>query len=243
MTRLVLCIDDTDNLDSIGTGEIADQIAAMVRKQAWGTASRVTRHQLFIHKDIPYTSHNSSMCFEAEIMEAKLEEFYSFCQQHLVKVHAPGSDPGLCIVNMSHFSAAEQCIEFGRKAKQMVLTKDQAYQLAKKCKIHLSEHGGTGQGVIGALAGCGLRLSGNDGRFRGKLKLPSEWMTIGEILQYEQIDDVRTEDGRIHSLDTLVDVTGNVKTVLLDYQSILLIQEKQDHSGWELLSKEKLKAY
>lgn len=246
MTRLLVCIDDTDNLDSIGTGEIADQIAMMVRKQAWGVASRVTRHQLFIHEDIPYTSHNSSMCFEATIVEDSLEEFYSFCQRHLVKFHADGSDPGLCIVNLNQLTAADELIEFGRKAKKMVLTKDLAYQFARDNGIHLTEHGGTGQGVIGALAGCGLRLSGNDGRFRGKRKMPSEIMTIEDILKDEFIDQIRPEDGKVLPPDTLVDVTGNAKTVFLDNQSVLLVQEKitQDNqTGWELITKEKLKKY
>lgn len=246
MIRLLVCIDDTDNLDSIGTGEIADQIAMMVRKQAWGVATRVTRHQLFIHEDIPYTSHNSSMCFEATIVEDNLEEFYSFCQRHLVKFHADGSDPGLCIVNLNKFSAHNELIEFGKKAKKMVLTKEIAYQFARDNGIHLTEHGGTGQGVIGALAGCGLRLSGNDGRFRGKRKLPQAVMTIEDILKDEQIDQVRPEDGTVLPLQTLIDVTENAKTVFLDHQSVLLIQEKrpdENQVGWELISKEKLKKY
>lgn len=246
MIHLLVCIDDTDNLESIGTGEIADQIAMMVRKQAWGVSSRVTRHQLFIHEDIPYTSHNSSMCFEATIVEDSLEEFYSFCQRHLIKFHAEGSDPGLCIVNMNGFTARDELIEFGQKAKKMVLTKELAYQFAQDHGIHLTEHGGTGQGVIGALAGCGLRLSGNDGRFRGKRKLPSEVMTVEEILQDEQIDHVRPEDGRTLPLDTLIDVTGNAKTVFLNHQSVLLVQEKntiENQIEWELISKDKLKKY
>ncbi|MDP4104265.1 MAG: hypothetical protein Q8935_04870 [Bacillota bacterium] len=246
MIRLLVCIDDTDNLDSIGTGEIADQIAMMVRKQAWGVASRVTRHQLFIHEDIPYTSHNSSMCFEATVDEDRLDEFNSFCQRHLVKFHADGSDPGLCIVNLNDFTAENELIEFGQKAKKMVLTKEEAYQFARDNGIHLTEHGGTGQGVIGALAGCGLRLSGNDGRFRGKRKLPHPVMSVEEILKDEHIDQVRTENGTVLPLQTLIDVTGNAKTVFLDHQSVLLVQEKspdENQAGWELISKEKLKKY
>ena len=34
-------------------------------------------------------------------------------------------------------------------------------------KCPLPGYGGTGQGVVGALAGVGLRLYGDDGRFRG----------------------------------------------------------------------------
>ena len=45
-----------------------------------------------------------------------------------------------------------------------------AYLLAEQFpELSLSEHGGTGDGVIGALAGVGLRLSGSDGRIKGKI--------------------------------------------------------------------------
>lgn len=63
--KFYLCIDDTDNLNSIGTGTIAEQILKKIIEKGFGPCSLVTRHQLFIHPDIPYTSHNSSMCFMA----------------------------------------------------------------------------------------------------------------------------------------------------------------------------------
>ena len=65
--QILISIDDTDNLDSRGTGEIASLIAEAVQQKGWGTTGMVTRHQLLVHPDIPYTSHNSAMCFTAEI--------------------------------------------------------------------------------------------------------------------------------------------------------------------------------
>ena len=73
---------------------------------------------------------------------------------------APGSDPGLCVVATTSVSGPKALIGFGQTAKDSVLTKSDAYGLAQRLGIHLSEHGGTGQGVIGALAGAGLRLIG-----------------------------------------------------------------------------------
>lgn len=61
----------------------------------------------------------------------------------------------------------KRLIEFGKMAKQAVTNKQAAYDLARETGIHLSEQGGTGDGVIGAIAGIGLRLSGNDGRYCG----------------------------------------------------------------------------
>lgn len=246
MIDLLICIDDTDNLHSIGTGEIADQIAMLIRKKGWGEASQVSRHQLYIHEDIPYTSHNSSMCFEAKIDSEILNEIYPFVERYLQKHHADGSDPGLCIVNLTEFTAHEELIAFGKRAKKEVLTKEMAYQFAEKHSIYLTEHGGTGLGVIGALAGCGLRLTGNDGRFRGKRKLEKSVMTIAEIVADEKIDSVRTVSGEELPLTAKIDVSGIAKTVLLNHQSTLIVQKKEnqtDDVAWEIISKQQLKEY
>ena len=56
--NIFIGIDDTDNLESRGTGRLARSIAADLGKtyDLYG----VTRHQLLVHPDIPYTSHNSA---------------------------------------------------------------------------------------------------------------------------------------------------------------------------------------
>lgn len=165
--RILIAIDDTDNHETPGTGHLASFLSESFEKKGWGKGFPVTRHQLYLHKDIPYTSHNSSMCFEAEIDCNELENIKTFCQDFLVRESAPGSDPGLCIVDTEALKSVDALVEYGRKAKNTVLNKDIAYNLAGSLNVHLSEHGGTGDGIIGALAGTGLRLSGNDGRFRG----------------------------------------------------------------------------
>ncbi|EUA24672.1 hypothetical protein I552_3211 [Mycobacterium xenopi 3993] len=56
-------------------------------------------------------------------------------------------------------------VDFGRRAKREVLCTNQAHELAAGLGVHLSGHGGSCDGVIGALAAVGLHLSGNDGLF------------------------------------------------------------------------------
>jgi len=51
---LYLGIDDTDTRESRGTGRLARMIAAELARSYVVTG--VTRHQLFIHPSIPYTS-------------------------------------------------------------------------------------------------------------------------------------------------------------------------------------------
>ena len=63
--KLFVCIDDTDNYDSIGTGELLENMMGEAAIKGLAKAGFTVRYQLFIHDDIPYTSHNSSMCCAA----------------------------------------------------------------------------------------------------------------------------------------------------------------------------------
>ncbi len=82
----------------------------------------------------------------------------------------PEADPGLCVVVPDRLADPVRLIDYGYLAKREVLDKNSAYTLASELGIHLSEHGGTGQGLIGVMAGAGLRLGGNDGSFKDKSK-------------------------------------------------------------------------
>jgi hypothetical protein len=134
---------------------------------------------------------------------------------------------------------------FGYKAKTTVISKDEAYETAAIHGIHLSEHGGTGQGVIGALAGAGLRLSGNDGRFKGKLRIPSRngTATVTEIRDFG-IDLVRTVDGTLLKESEHVHVGDHVKLVLLEGKSVLLVvPDNGKDVMWKAADKKLIKAY
>ena len=243
--KILLTIDDTDNLVSAGTGELCEMIAASIEEKGWGTCSGVTRHQLFIHEDIPYTSHNSSMCFRANIQEDYLQSIIDFAANFLKTESAEGSDPGLCVVNEETLQAPQKLIEFGEKAKKQVLTKADAYGLAKELAIHLSEHGGTGDGVIGALAGTGLRLTGNDGRFKGhhQVSMKDTSTTVQKLLAHSGIDRVEDLHGESLPLDTTISLSNKVKTVLLDHKSVLLLfQDPEDHL-WKNCTKQQLKGF
>jgi len=246
--EILIAIDDTDNLDSKGTGELAEEIAVTIRKRGWGNTQGVTRHQLFIHKDIPYTSHNSSMCFRAEIKPEFFEEIKQFSQEYLRKESADGSDPGLCIVTIHELKNHEKLMEFGSNAKKQIITKKEAYDLAKELGIHLSEHGGTGQGIIGALAGAGLRLRGSDGRFKGGINLPKDKTSVQvkELKNYDNLNEVMSIDGQIINDEEYVLINGKIKTVLLNHRAVLFVQpaETEDEGArWENCSKQYLRRF
>lgn len=250
MIRVLLCADDTDRIDSAwGTGELVYSISETMEERGWGKSYGVTRHQLLIHPDVPYTSHNSSMCFVADLNDSDLDALTGYATEYLFKESASGSDPGLCIAVPDQLSRLDLLIAFGRKAKEVVVTKQEAYSLAQQLGVHLSEHGGTGQGIIGALAGVGLRLSGNDGRLRGKIKLKSAngIADVGSIRSQTNIAMVKSPDGALLADDELVRLGDMVKPVMMDGKFVLLVAPivAADAGGatWQTLTKQQLKGY
>ena len=178
--KLYVCIDDTDNLDSIGTGELLENMMREAAARGLAKSGFVVRYQFLIDDAIAYTSHNSAMCCTAQTDDRAA--FTAFCENYLRHNAAEGSDPGLCVLTDDDALDYAPLIAFGRLAQTQVLTKAQAYAAAKAfgADVHLSEHGGSGIGVIGALAGVGLRAGKAEGRIKGKLYPPMdrvEWTT------------------------------------------------------------------
>ena len=250
--KILTAIDDTDSLEISSTGELAGMVAAEVEARGWGRHSAVTRHQLLLHPDIPYTSHNSSMCFELDLEKSYLKPFIELAEAMLTRESAPGSDPGLCIAVVDDIADPGLLIDFGYRAKKHVLVKEDAYALARKLKVHLSEHGGTGQGVIGALAGVGLRLTGNDGRFQGQVRLATAedgTASVAEIIGRTKAGLVRSLDGRVLADEERVFIGDNwLKLVLLDNKAMLLVcRDAAESSGrplrWRVCTREELQDY
>jgi hypothetical protein len=247
MNPILVCIDDTDNLNSRGTGELASLLAEQIEQKGWGSSSFVTRHQLLIHPEIPYTSHNSAMCFAALLQEnCSLPRFIEHTARFLEQESASGSDPGLCVAVPDRVSSPARLIAFGLSAKQEVLNKEAAYALARQLGVHLSEHGGSGQGVIGALAGVGLRLGGNDGRLRGQLPLgtPGETRTVSFLRGQPLIEVVRALDGTLPTAGEKVELGEKIKTVLLEGKSVLLVESTGASAvPWRTCSRRQLRNF
>ncbi len=201
MTILV-SIDDTDTMSSRGTGRLAREIAdtLAVDYPVYG----VTRHQLFVHPDIPYTSHNSCAVIHVQTSgDTTADTIFSTVKQVMLDDFIEGSDPGVAVAPADQ--VAPPLIAFGKDAKCTILTQEKARILAKNLKIRLKGLGGTQDGVIGAMAGLGLAVNLNDGRFlqRGKIRDIIGTCTIQQLLAVG-IDEVCTLDGR-----TLTDGCGN----------------------------------
>jgi hypothetical protein len=186
------------------------------------------------------------MTLESRDYDAVMTLFQTFLETRTEK----GSDPGLCVVQLSDSLDGESLAAFGKAAKNRVLTKSDAYSLAARIGVHLSEHGGTGQGVVGALAGIGLRLSGNDGRYRGWYHLgrPGDIVSVGALCEYPFVDALVTSDGHDLPLDTHVMVgSEKTKTVRMGHRQVIVVAPCNGAAGpgiiYRTITKKEAKQY
>jgi len=160
--RVYIGFDDTDNLDSeFGTGKLARRYEALIPAdcRVWG----VVRQQLLVDPGIPYTSHNSSACVIVDFADPSLiGRLVRLAIDHIEETSAAGSDPGLCLISEDD-PALPHLMIFGRRCTERIVTQREAFQAAGHA--HLSGHGGTNDGIIGAAAAVGLTASGWSGRF------------------------------------------------------------------------------
>ncbi|HEX3013869.1 MAG TPA: ABC transporter substrate-binding protein, partial [Methanobacterium sp.] len=91
---IYVCVDDTDNLNSRGTGRLARAIAAELSKKY--PVYRVTRHQLYVHPDIPFTSHNSCAVIHIDMDKKEhLDDIFEIAKKGIYDDFIEGSDPGV----------------------------------------------------------------------------------------------------------------------------------------------------
>ncbi|MEG0157388.1 MAG: hypothetical protein RR661_07040, partial [Anaerovoracaceae bacterium] len=123
--KLFICVDDTDDLTKeTSTGKISDLIAARIVAMGGKMEQGVTRHQLLLHEDIDYTSHNSSMCVLLDIGDLSVEEVKQAAEEVLRANMSAVSDPGLCFCRPDELRKPDKLIAFGRRAQQEVIQKE-----------------------------------------------------------------------------------------------------------------------
>jgi tRNA(Ile2) C34 agmatinyltransferase TiaS len=160
--RVYVGLDDTDVAGADrGTGKLARWFEYRLPKgiHMWGAV----RQQLPVLEGIPYTSKNSSACLILEMPDSLgIDKITDLAADHIRDNFIEGSDPGLCVVP-ENSPAVGPLMDFGRVACNRIVSQKEALQAVNG--DHLSGHGGTNDGIIGAAAGVGLTLSGWSGRF------------------------------------------------------------------------------
>jgi hypothetical protein len=177
--HVLLGLDDTDVLGhKPGTGRLARDLGAHLEQAGLATLVGVVRQQLLVDPRIPYTSHNSPACLILDSDgNGATASVFDEAARYVQSRAAHGSDPGLCLARREVVGAA--VIHWGWRAGSEVLRKADAAELARREGLPLAELGGTGDGIIGALAAVGLTAEGNAGRF---LELAGGLRDLGERL-------------------------------------------------------------
>jgi tRNA(Ile2) C34 agmatinyltransferase TiaS len=178
--RIYLGIDDTDTLNSDrGTGKLARGLVGSLPDDI--RCCGVVRQQLLIHPEVPYTSHNSAACLILEPSgRTGIESIVDCAVQYIERHYLVGSDPGLCVAE-AHKASCDRLSDFGLACTCQLMTQIDA--LAAASGVHLSGHGGSNDGIIGATAAVGLTATGWSGRYieYGRLRSLPEAMKVAEL--------------------------------------------------------------
>lgn len=218
---IFLGIDDTDTRESRGTGRLARTISGELSKEY--EIKGITRHQLYVHPDIPYTSHNSCAVIHIDNHENSLHDILNHAKELMNCDFVEGSDPGICIATTEGITP--EVIEYGIKAKNTVLTQNIAKKIASGSGIHIEGLGGTNDGIIGALAGVGLAATGNDGRYilKDTLRDLRGCLEVTTLMNHG-VDLVKTGDGRIIH-EGIIEFRKFPKPALIDNKAIVFVEE------------------
>lgn len=223
---IYVSIDDTDILDGPrGTGRLARNIADTLAQDY--PVFGVTRHQLYVHPDIPYTSHNSNAVIHVEAEgDDAMDHIQEIAEEAMLGDFFEGSDPGIAVASSEEI--APPLVIYGQDAKCTVLTQERARTLAKNLKIRLKGLGGTEDGVIGAMAGLGLAFASNDGRYLqiGSIRHIRGFCPVDELLA-AGVDEAWTLDGRRVPEGTVVARPDKpVRPCPINGRSVLFVEER-----------------
>jgi hypothetical protein len=244
--KVFIGVDDTDILGGpFGTGRVARDMAARLEQAGKGRTIGVIRYQLLVDPRISYTSHNSAKCIEFEA-EAPLAEIHTHCIDFLKNIFLAGSDPGVC--TCAEVQVTQELIAYGERAQKEVLDKASAVRLAQKTGILLTEVGGTGEGIIGAVAAAGLRGSGSGGRYvqlRG-IRNISGLAVVKSILSETAITAVVGEDGRPVDGEEIIDSQDWIKPNVAGGKPVLRVRLRFNQKGtrvWETIEQKHKKEH
>lgn len=235
--RVYIGFDDTDVVNSdYGTGKVARRFERVLPEDCkiWG----VVRQQLLVDPAIPYTSHNSSACVIVECPDASyVDALKNAAIRHIKDAAIPGSDPGLCLV-VEGDKALAALKTFGMQCTARVVSQRDAVEAAGSA--HLSGHGGTNDGIIGAAAAVGLTASGWSGRFieyAGLRDLP-EQVAVAALLQKNIRVVSLDRDAYCPRPEDIVNTKSWLRPRLWGHEAVLPIKPA-GNGLWESLGKKR----
>lgn len=237
-------LDDTDNKDSRGTGFKSRQLGKLIVEKDLGIVESISRHQLFVNENIPFTSQNSSACLIVDTDNP--EKLRQLCIDYLKEVAEVGSDAGLCFAHEEQIN--DKVLEWGNRAKKEVLKKEDAHNLANETGIFLEGYTGEKIGVIGSLAGVGLRKGGNDGRniwLKGmELRDLKGVYKAGELKEIINIQAITTMEGESVGDNDRIEVGEWLRPPIKNNQNTVIVEQNKNGENyeWKCVSKDYIKS-
>jgi hypothetical protein len=240
--RAYVAFDDTDTIDADrGTGKVGRWYADRLPRSCRSTG--VVRQQLLVHPDVPYTSHNSAAVVILEIPDVSVvDDLVERAVAHLRDNWMEGSDPGLCVA-WEGCAALPALVAFGRRAAVSVVDQEQARAAARGA--HLSGHGGTSDGIIGAAAGVGLTAEGWSGRFieldaGGRLLRDfGDPVTVAELTRAGMPVVALDRDAPVPLPEDLVTTNGWLRPRLWGGRAVLPVSRLDGGGRWMAIASEK----
>lgn len=243
LVKILIGIDDTDNLETRGTGHHARMLGHSLVEAGLFEMRSVTRHQLLVDRRIPFTSHNSSACL-AGVSTGNLEGLINHAKEFLKRESAFDSDAGLCVAREDDITRA--IVEFGKRAKHEILTINDAYRLILNTSIYLEGFLNTKIGVIGSLAAVGLRAGGNDGRllWSRNLRETTGDFQISELLELVDIDRIVEKDLFVPDPSSVIRISDWCRPVMIGGKITLIAEKNLNNQtyAYESASKDYIKS-
>jgi hypothetical protein len=224
-------MDDTDMPGTRGTGHLARHIAGRLARHS--TIRGVSRHQLLRDPRVPMTKNNSANVIHVENTSRKVDELFAEVRELMLEQFIEGSDPGLCVLPHAPPSPAD----FGGRAKRELVTQAQAAEAARKAGAVAESLGGSGDGLIGAVAGVGLAAGGNDGRFVqiARIRELTGSVSIADVItsgvtRVQTIDGTPVHDGTVSGCEKL-------RPELIEGAPVILVKPTAD-GVWEMVRRD-----
>jgi hypothetical protein len=224
-------LDDTDAAGTAGTNNLARRLASMLPPGVQLRA--VLRHQLLSDPRVPCTTRNGSASLLLHNGPGlSVPDLLPLLREQLSQWPAPGSDPGLCVAAGVPPAAITA---FAHRCQRELVSQDEARILAARHGLHLEDFGGTGDGVIGALAAVGLGAEGQDGRVvhlpRWSWPDPFTGVHDPPALYERGVQDIRRLDSGASVTAGRVDVGKRLRPAYRDHRVVLFVRPADHRPG------------
>jgi hypothetical protein len=206
-TQAVIAVDDTDTLQSGGTGSVARALANYMQPRF--AIRGVTRHQLAVLPGINYTKKNSTNVVHLLEFPPDPEGLADELCEWLANAAEKGAEPGLCIADVSAVAGHP----LGSAAQQRVVKREESRAAAREAGVILRHAREGDGGIIGAFSGSCLASGQDDGRFVqiGSLRELSGRLAAADI-RAAGVDEIRTVDEEI--LEDVVILAGKFRPAM-----------------------------